>query len=307
MVFNPQYDLARPLASALKAKAPIVGIPIPGHAPLIFNRLFLVRALKGVLPVNIEVEVLDSGERLLIVDGRAGESNRGWSVKHHMRVRSLHRGRWQDKKTIEDAMAKWKPADPKAPKTSKYDKALAKLYKQVANLRDKPTIQNPCTYDNRYEPSECERESVTREWTRWRNQKALRGKVGALARAAKTSRDLYAGLRALGLANVRTFSELHTEEKRSLATRSDFERERGYTPDGTFFDFADPKNLWRFQPDLRANYRPYTFRGGRPSIYGTDGNDLECWGPARYETILEWSRARRELESQILGIKDMAL
>ena len=74
MVANPEYDLARPLASALKAKAPYVGIPIPGHAPLIFNRLFLVRALKGVRPVHVEVLTHpDVADRWLVVDGLANE------------------------------------------------------------------------------------------------------------------------------------------------------------------------------------------------------------------------------------------
>lgn len=52
---NPDYDLARPLASALKAKAPYVGIPIPGHAPLIFNRLLLVRAAQSTMAATVSI------------------------------------------------------------------------------------------------------------------------------------------------------------------------------------------------------------------------------------------------------------
>lgn len=115
MVHNPQYDLSRPLASALRAKAPYVGIPIPGHAPLIFNRLFLGRALKGVTPVNVEVRLCESGERLLIVDAVSVEypqSNHCWPsrVRHHMKMRSLRRDRREDKQLIAEAMEKWKPA-----------------------------------------------------------------------------------------------------------------------------------------------------------------------------------------------------
>lgn len=104
MVFNPDYDLSRPLASALKAKAPYVGIPIPGHAPLIFNRLLLYRAMKGVRVVNVEVlaGLIDDDGRYLVVDGIAEEKWRERSglghisrVKHHMKLRAIPRNHFR--------------------------------------------------------------------------------------------------------------------------------------------------------------------------------------------------------------------
>ena len=93
MIANPEYDLAKPLASALKAKAPYVGIPLPGHAPLIFRRDLLVRALKGVRPVHIAVIAHpDVADRWLVVDGVADESPSGnIRVRHHMKVRAIRR------------------------------------------------------------------------------------------------------------------------------------------------------------------------------------------------------------------------
>ena len=41
-------ELSKPLASAMKAKSPIVAVPIEGYAPICLNRRRLVAALKGV-------------------------------------------------------------------------------------------------------------------------------------------------------------------------------------------------------------------------------------------------------------------
>jgi hypothetical protein len=301
MVFNPQYDLSRPLASALRAQAPFVGIPLPGHAPLIFNRLFLWRALKGVKPVHVAVQILEDGERLLIVDGVADERGR---VRHHMKIRSLHRGRWEDRRAIEAAMDKWKPRSPNAPKISKWQAAIAKLQRQLDRLGARPKIANPCLACS-HVPN-----SWRNDWLRWRAEKPLRAKIGALARQAHagtlTAQAFYTALATL--TTVRRFSDLNTRERRSLATRSDVDRERGYRPEGTYLDFVDPKNLWQYLPELLHC---------RPRIYGEDyfsgdnqemdesGGRIPRWGIRRYDVVLEWSRARRELESQIAGIRQM--
>jgi hypothetical protein len=154
MIANPDYDLARPLASALRAKAPYVGIPLPGHAPLIFRRDFLARALKGVRPVNIEVKTWESGARYLVIDGVADERP-GSRVRHHMKMRAIPRAEfrgWQ-RNSPRAEMEKWKPtmavssavAKAAAPacRVTKYDKAILKLEKQLAKLGARPKIANP--------------------------------------------------------------------------------------------------------------------------------------------------------------------
>jgi hypothetical protein len=299
MITNPDYDLARPLASALRAKAPYVGIPIPGHAPLIFNRLFLFRAMKGVRPVNIEVLTFESGERYLIVDGIADERFNGHvcigRVRHHMKVRSIPRARFRayGRNNPANEMEKWKPTVAAAPapvRTSKYDKAIAKLEKQLAKLGPRPKIFNPAvaTSDDDYNRD---------TWLAWHQQKALRGKIGALAKKAHTgqitARELYPALATL--TTIKRFSDLNTREKEQLSERY----AEGSAP--TFFDFANPKALWRFMPNLAKSYG-----GARPSLYGDAWDAPNRWGAHRYNVILEWSRERRELLSQIEATRIMA-
>jgi hypothetical protein len=297
---NPDYDLSRPLASALRAKAPYVGIPIPGHAPLIFNRLFLSRCLNGIRPVNIEVQILENGERLLIVDGVSPEyrlSNGLRScVRHHMKVRSLRRTCWADREAIEKEMDKWKPcyaAKATAPRQSKHDKAIVKLEKQLAKLGKRPEICNPCLSHGN--GSDSQRAT----WQRWYQQKALRGKIGALAAQARkakmTSRQFYVALAEL--TTVKRFSDLNTREKEMLCTRHDGGQLRS---GGSFFDYVDPKKLWRFLPGLAK-----TWGDSRPSLWGEAWDSPERWGARRYDVVLEWSRERQELLSQIAAVRAM--
>jgi hypothetical protein len=184
-------------------------------------------------------------------------------------------------------------------RVTKYDKAILKLEKQLAKLGSCPKIANPCMVTG---PSGHDRE----EWQQWRNQKALRGKVGALASANLSARELYAALRALGLSHLRTFSDLHTDEKRSLYAG---ERDSRYLrrEEGNYMNFTDPKNLWKFQPGLNNYHCSYRHSASRPSIYGDPWDAPDRWGAHRYESVLEWSRARRELLSQIEATRIMAI
>jgi hypothetical protein len=130
--------------------------------------------------------------------------------------------------------------------------------------------------------------------------------VGALARANLPARELYAALRTLGLSRLRTFSELDTNDKRSLHTTDDYDRRHGHRTEGTYLDFAKPQSLWKFQPDLNGHCG-YRYLASRPSVYGCDGFDPQYWGAQRYEVVLEWSRARRELLAQIEATRIMAI
>jgi hypothetical protein len=71
MIINSDYDLTKPIQSAIKSKAPYVGVPMPGHAPLIFKRSFLAGALQGVKPIYIEVDMVGGGNYVLTVEGTA--------------------------------------------------------------------------------------------------------------------------------------------------------------------------------------------------------------------------------------------
>ena len=148
------------------------------------------------------------------------------------------------------------------------------------------------------------RDEMRETWSRWRAQRKLRGKVGAIAKAGKTSRELYAALKALGLTKVRTFSDLNTAERCSLASPPDeLDRRYGWEHKATYLNFANPKNLWKFQLEIGGNG---WYPRQRPCIWGGDDYfDSERWGAKRYAVVLEWSRERQELLSQIAGIRTM--
>jgi len=81
------------IEAAIKAKAPIVAIPIEGHAPICLNRLRLTRWAKGVKITHTEVE-----ERRLLVKGSAGRvrCNAAFvSMDRRMAVKEL--AKWSDR------------------------------------------------------------------------------------------------------------------------------------------------------------------------------------------------------------------
>ena len=308
MIANPDYELSGALQSALKAKAPYVGVPIPGHAPLIFKRTLLAASLKGVRVVNVDVlggadENGDAG-RYLVVDGVAGERFNGQvcvgRTRHHMKVRAIPRRHFRiPGYEPANVMSKWiekerkGKAAPPAPtgKTAKYLKAIAKLEKQLDRLGSRPEIFNPALATTERVP-----DGWRKEWSRWREERELRAKIGAAAKAGRTSKELYAALRGAGLAEVRTFSQLNTAERRSLVGGSRYSRSQTGNGEGTYLDYAQPRNLWRFQPGLLHR---------RPEIWGEDFADSERWGAGRYKVVLEWIRDRTELESRIAGVRVM--
>lgn len=286
MVMNQDYDLARPLQSALKAKAPFVGVPIPGHAPLIFQRDKLVRALKGVKPIHLYVEVYENGNRALIVDGVAGPR-----CHTHLKALSLQRNHlvhWGDPmKAAERWRRGWKqkPATTRDP-LAKYRKELERLDKALAKLENRPEIFNPATATGPiYQPDSYEREL----WRDWRAQRKLRGQVGRLAflchRGDLDSRKLYAALREI-VSGFDTFSDLTAYERRRKSIDS-------------FHDYANPKTLW-----MRCKGLAKCSWHGRPWT-GRDDSEADKWGAKRYAVVLEWIRERRELESRIAAVKAM--
>jgi len=290
MVANPDYDIARPLASALKATAPYVGIPIPGHAPLIFKRSKLQNALRGVKPIYIDVAIDPAGERFLTVEGVASARCRTF-----MRMLSLHREAFHNRYSEPyKEMQKWNPAKAAAPRTSKYDKALAKLEKQLAKLGDRPQIKNPCLSQSAVDASNHA------QFSRWHEQKDLRRKIGALASLAYsgkiTAREFYKALAPL--TTVKRYSEFTEKQRENIIGKVPFRH------DG-FMIYVHPKNIWKFLPDLSRSWM-----GTRPRLYWGSWQEWQAeqtkeWGAARYEVVLEWSRARREILSQIQGIRDM--
>lgn len=297
MVANQEYDLTKPIQSAIKSKAPYVGIPMPGHAPLIFKRSILAGALTGVKPCYIQVNTLESGLRVLTVEGTAGPR-----VRTRCTLYSIHRKEftgWNSE--VKKAMDKWKPTMmPKAkaaPKQTKFDKAILTLEKRLVKLGNRPYLHNPATAKGHvsHDHESC---------LKWYQQKSLRGQVGALGKMTRTgkldSRAFYAAMDALpGIGKVTRYSELNTRQKESVqGDKCDWRYRLGRNG---FFDYANPQVLWRFMPTLK------TWQGGKP--YGlsplADDHDSPRWGTERYEPVLTWLREREEILSAIQSIREM--
>ena len=289
---NFEYDLARPLASALKATAPYVGIPLPGHAPLIFNRAKLKSALSGVKPVSVAVVIHDNGERSLTVEGVAGPRCRTF-----MRMRSLRRdvfSNWRSEPAR--AMKKWNPIKAKAKRSTgaKYEKAIAKLQRQLTKLGGRPHLANPCM------PYSEEPEIQRQNFLLWRQQKTLRRQIGALAVQALdgklTDRKFYAALAKL--TTVKRFSDFTAKQLERMGITVPWGR-------NGFFIYAKPKNLWKLLPDLAGDS---FYRRTRPTLCWGNWQEwqqweVERWGAKRYAPVLEWQRQRQEILSQIEGIR----
>lgn len=289
---NHEYDLAKPLASALKASAPYVGIPIPGHAPLIFNRAKLKSALRGVKPVYIDVEVHENGQRSLVVEGVASAR-----CRTSLRMRSLQRNVfYSGRSEAARAMDKWNPLKQRsATRTTKYEKAIAKLERQLVKLGNRPAIPNPCLASSRGD-------HYREEFLRWHRQKDLRRKIGRLAIAVRgvdglSARELYVEL-----------AKLTTVKRYSDFTEKERERIVGKAPLGHngFFVFADPRNLWKFLPEVSSSWMH-----ARPRLYwGTlaewqKRERKERWGAQRYLPVLNWLHERDGLLSQIAAVRAM--
>lgn len=155
MQANHECEASRGLQSALKAKAKIVGIPIPGHAPLIFMRTKLQRCLKGVLPTSV-IAVVNGNARWLCIEGNAGR------VRTKMRMLSMSRS---DALRLMDDKDKFS-ARLTRPKSTKYDAAITKLEKEMGSA---PVIQ--CGWNRRVRKFD---EYDRQRWASWRADKTQR-------------------------------------------------------------------------------------------------------------------------------------
>jgi hypothetical protein len=131
--------------SAMKATAPIVGIPLPGERPFCLKRKLLVDSLKGLTVIDAALQLpLDkrNGKPMLVVYA-VGER-----VQAIRKFYPCPEEYYQIKFKLRDwaEAQRAKLANP-APKLDKYGKQLAKLQKQLDKLwSHRP--KNPATYRN---------------------------------------------------------------------------------------------------------------------------------------------------------------
>lgn len=305
MQTNTDYDLAKPLATAIRAKAPYVGVPISGHAPLVFNRAKLCRALKGVKPLDVSIQAVEGSKvRLLVVEGIAGPR-----VRTKLRMAALPVHWW---KTYEGrtALGSWRDAEMKArdksavrcKPTKGFNHAVAtvkRLQRELDKMGHEYSLPNPCLRGRyEYQWTAESRAHTEADWLDYRRTKRMRTLVGALSRTASrknwSSRELYAAMTQRGWEFTR-YSDVRQPAKERYA--------HGY------FDYV--RNLWRFVRgtgsqsflQMRRYNQPEWMREAMRRIVDPSGepNDLG-WGSARYYVKLEDMRQRQSLRAQIEAI-----
>lgn len=288
MISNVEYDLSRPLATALRAKAPFVGVPIPGHAPLVFDRLKLARALNGVKPVDIQVEIIPHSRiRLLCVEGVAGPR-----VRTRLRMAALDPA-WHRTPEGRKAMGKWRDAEQRAQQrmgakkpargTTQAVTVYRKLQRELEKMRQEHKLYNPCCPIGRG-PNYHNTEEYLSERKGAKRKRTL---VGALAKtySHEESRKLYAEMTRRGWTFTK-YSDVRQPDKERYAS--------------TYPSYL--RNLWRFVLGTGSQY----FLGCRSYSQPPEMRDPESmkrvWGPARYFEKIEDMRARQSLRSQIEAI-----
>lgn len=307
MISNSEYDLCGPIASAMKAKAPYVGLPIPGHAPLVFDRMKLTRALKGVKPLDIRVECIEGSKvRLLCVEGIAGPR-----VRTRLRMAALDPA-WHKSHAGREAMGKWRDAEQRAmmrrgqmqgvPKPAKAQKGLSqavtvyrKLERELGKMGREHELRNPCLKVGTVYGGE-QRVNQDERYLSLRRTRKMRTLVGALAKSFRqeSTTKMYAEMRRRGWSYT-PYSEVRQPMKEKYAAN--------------LWDYN--RNLWRFvqgtgnQTDLqfRSCAQPDWMREARRRRIDPNGESDSCgWGADRYAVKIEDMRARQSLRAQIESI-----
>lgn len=109
------------IASAIKAKAPIVAIPVDGHAPVCLNRKRLAAWSKGVTILSAHVV-----DRTLVIAGRAGNvkvTARFYGIDRRVAVKEL--SKWsqleRERRTKKILLGALSPEQKKSLKMAKYE------------------------------------------------------------------------------------------------------------------------------------------------------------------------------------------
>lgn len=299
MIINQDYDLSKPLATAIRAKAPFVAIPLPGFAPLTFKRDKLAAALHGVKPLDVRVIASNDGAaRWLVVEGVASEGR----VRTCCKMIATPAAFWKTRQGREE-LAKWKDAS--RPTKAIADAAVARkakpknfalavsmlkrLERELADMRNEYTLRNPCLIGSKYQ-SEYRQHEVE-QWQDYRQTRRMRTMVGALARRMhnEPSRKLYDAMRGRGWQFV-SYSEVRQPDREKYASNY----------------WAYLGNLWRFVrgtgPQAMIGMRRYAAMRASESPVPVEADDVPVWGPVRYGLKLEDMRQRQSVREQIASV-----
>lgn len=287
------YDLSRPLASALRATAPYIGIPMPGFAPLAFDRKRLAGALTGVRVLNMEVITVEtSGTRWLRIEGSASDGR----VRTCCTIKAIPTEFWKQR-AGRDALEAWRDAEQRsrsnattAPVSAPARKAAATAKRAASTLRKlereldkmgKPWLPNPAVPRLRG-PSTPD--LVIAELRRTRRQRTIVGAIAAQARRESwTSGQLYKQLTARGL-EFKKMSEMSGTYRKVYGAEY-------------FSDYLKHLHRFTYGTGLYLQNKIYQ-RGARPEDPGR-------WGGARYVPYMEELRAWQSIEAQIASVREL--
>lgn len=300
MQVSDDLDLSRLVQSAIRAKAPFVGIPMPGHAALTFNRSKLSAALRGVTPVNIEV-ISEGASRYLLIEGTAGPN-----VRTRMKMLSKEPRFWRsyEGKKILDAWHKDEerkrkkvvtiPAHSDRKAAARIKKAavtLRRLEKELTGMGYPVTLRNPAVPVIREYAEASHDEYARQRWAESRKSKRMRTVIGGIAAQARRE----------NWTNVKLYKELsaHGYDFEKLTDMTP--RERDYRGASTFWEYI--RNLYRFVRGAN-NLGPqrYPYRGHQRTANDWQG-DGQQWGGGRYLAKLADMQQRRALLEHIENVK----
>lgn len=302
MQLNLDYDLAKPLASALKVKAPYIGIPMPGHAPLTFDRKKLSACLKGVRPTNIEVLTNEdkpgsTHTRWLRVEGYASNGR----IRTKLTIKAIPAVFWRSREG-KQALRDWRDAEMRertrqalAPtdrhQAATVKRALITLKRLTKELQILPpyTLYNPTVPHLSGTPSESERQRVSR-LQETRRHRTILGAIAAQARREQwSSVQLYKYLTQRGY-HFDKLSDM-TGRERELKGAEDF---RAYLA-----------NLHRFVSESGLKGQTASFPEGYTGRHSYRRKDNNNWGPERYMYKLAELQSRRSLQAQIDSVRQI--
>lgn len=257
--------------SAIRAKAPIVGIPIEGQRPFALRRDVLTGSLKGmrIIEAAIQMPLESTGRCLLQVFAVTPGGVKG--TRTYYPLTAYDAGRLAKEWAAAQRKARSKPAAPKGARA----RHIAKLRKQLCAPK-RPTF---ALLEDGQQAEPVPVITAGQHWRRWKQQAKQRRDVQRIARrvlaGTLTLAKAYGEVEALGL-EVRRYSSLNTREKREY-------------PDLTT---AFLPKLWQF---CGLVSKPWGFEP-------MDHHEAD-YGPRHYERWLSEVRKRNQLLSEIAAIE----
>jgi hypothetical protein len=284
------------LQNAIKAKSPILGIPIPGEKPFCVRRELFVDSLRGLRLIDAAIQMPLDGDRCKMRLEVWAVSD---TVKAHRKFVPLNpETHWQTQSTLRE-WAERQRKKVSGPKLTPKQKVVLKLQKQLAKLgtprapmhpyrlknfeaqaiRDHDALQQKGAASLRDGGCEITYTPVGAQWAQWKREQPIRRWIQAQARlchaGSLTSAKLYKTLTERGL-TVTKWTELRKHDRMRCKD--------------SFFGYLE--RLWM-----------YCGLVGRPHWLQAD--EPETFGAERYAHWLEHLREHKALKAEIEDVQQL--